>query len=276
MRKIVLFVFLLGALCANAVDVTSYYKPAQYQEARYQEAQYEASYNAARYNEAVSDMSWSNSMLGRKITITNDKGVTNRVFSTVGAPAPVFKTASGQTPHVYGGGSSSMGGILSGGSSSNRKSQTELTRNVVNTPVQVNVAQDRATSVVGSGSVSYTCPDCGTTTTVSYTVTDVRGDIFGGHLKYEVTFSKDGQTIDNDAQSGNFWDWLRSFFSSKDNDSALSNAKSKAEELAKSLHKCPDPTAPLGSSLIPLLLMLLCYALFRLVRGEVREEQEMA
>lgn len=37
-----------------------------------------------------------------------------------------------------------------------------------------------------------------------------------------------------------------------------------------------ETRVPLGSSLIPLLLMLLCYALFRLVRGDVREEQEMA
>lgn len=37
-----------------------------------------------------------------------------------------------------------------------------------------------------------------------------------------------------------------------------------------------ETRVPIGSSLIPLLLMLLCYALFRLVRGDVREEQEMA
>lgn len=34
--------------------------------------------------------------------------------------------------------------------------------------------------------------------------------------------------------------------------------------------------SPLGDAVVPMIIMLLCYALYRLVKGEVREEQELA
>lgn len=262
MRKIVLFVFLLGALCANAVDVTSYYKPAQYQEARYQEAQYEASYNAARYNEAVSDMSWSNSMLGRKITITNDKGVTNRDFGTVGAPAPAFKTASGQTPHVYGGGG--IGGSeLSGGSRTQNNATFSQNVNSAVVPMaipEIQGADDPSTAF------DVVCPNCGEPLG---TITINRDWVLFRGYVYKI-----------DSKINGFWEYLGAIFGIGNYYDEYDDAVRAVEQMKTKIierHHCKTPQpSPLGSSLIPLLLMLLCYALFRLVRGEVREEQEMA
>lgn len=65
--------------------------------------------------------------------------------------------------------------------------------------------------------------------------------------------------------------------SDSDNDDFGAEDKDSGEDVKPSDDPAIGETrVPLGSSLIPLLLMLLCYALFRLVRGEVREEQEMA
>ena len=262
MRKIVLFVFLLGALCANAVDVTSYYKPAQYQEARYQEAQYEASYNAARYSEAVSDMSWSNSMLGRKITITNDKGITNRDFGTVGAPAPAFKTASGQTSHVYGGGGIGNAGGLAGGSKGQNNSTFSQQVNAAVVPMdipQVKAEGDATTEI------KVYCPKC--------------GELIGS-IKINKIWGQNNYRVNSQVNS--VWGWILAglellFGYNLTYEEALSAADQLKERMIQEhlTRDCPNP-APLGSSLIPLLLMLLCYALFRLVRGDVREEQEMA
>lgn len=259
MKKILLFFLTMVTLCAHAVDITSYYKPAQYQEARYQEAQYEASYQAAQYSEANSEFEWDNSMLGRKITIKNNTPITSRDFN-VSAQAPAFRTASGQVPHVLGGGGTSSEAFGMRGNDNNLRTPVQaqyVTATSSQTQAFAPQPQAEGDDVT---TIEVNCPTCGD---------------YIGTIKITKVSGLDSYKVNAEASRGWAWIWelIKYIFgASTSYDQAYAKALSLKEEMIKKhSHECKGPGAPIGDGIPVLILCLAGYAVYT-----VRKSKEIA
>lgn len=231
-----------------AVNVTSYYKPAQYQEARYKEAQYEASYQAAQYSEANSNLNWNNSMLDRKITIKSYTPITSRDFN-VSVTTPAFKTASGQVPHVLGGGAS--GEAL--GLRESNDLQTPVQAQYVTATSSQTQAFAPQPQAEGDDvtTIEVNCPTCGD---------------YIGTIKITKERGLDSYKVNAEASRGWAWIWelIKYIFgASTSYDQAYAKALSLKEEMIeKHSHECKGPGAPIGDGALLLITCLAGYAVY--------------